>query len=105
MPRGPAHMLWVSSISSSVPCFWVSERSASWKPGSGAMMPMLVITGSVITQATSPGARACSSASTSLKSTTFVIAVASGTIGPIIPGTLMTSPKKSTTSVSSTEPW
>ncbi len=68
-------------------------------------MPMFVMTGSVMTHATSPGARAFSRASTSLKSMTLDIFVASGTMGPSMPGTLMSSPKKFTTSVSSTEPW
>ena len=65
-------MVCVSSISSSVPVSRVSRRSASWKPGSGSTMQQLVSTGSVMTQATSPGRQRLSSAGMSLNSTIFV---------------------------------
>ena len=68
-------------------------------------MPMLVITGSMSTAATSRGARAARSAATSLNSTTLVVCVGS-TCGPTLPGLAVGTPSGPTTTiVSSTLPW
>ena len=55
-PPGPALIVCVSSMISSVPVRSHAARSASWKPGSGRTMPMLVSAGSASTQATCPSA-------------------------------------------------
>lgn len=65
--------------------------SLSWYPGSGWMMPILVITGSISTAATSLSARAASRAAKSLNSTTFLV-VAGGTGGPMLPARAVTRP-------------
>ena len=70
-------MVWVSSMISSVPLSRVKRRRASWYPGSGRTIPMLVSAGSASTAATSPGASAASSASTSLKGTIRVVVAGS----------------------------
>jgi len=104
-PPGPAEMVWVSSMTSSVPCLRVSARSAAWKPGSGRTMPMLVMAGSASTQATSPVASSLSRASRSLNSTTRVV-TAGFTGGPMLPGRGPTRPSgPSVAKVSSTVPW
>ena len=68
-------------------------------------MPMFVIHGSISTAATSRGASAARSASTSLNSTTLVVCVGS-TCGPTLPGFDAGLPSAPTTTmVSSTVPW
>ena len=51
-PPGPALMVCVSSMMSSVPVPSHAARRPSWKPGSGRTMPMLVSAGSASTHAT-----------------------------------------------------
>jgi hypothetical protein len=68
-------------------------------------MPMFVKAGSASTQATSSFASSRSSASTSLNSTTRVVADGC-TGGPTLPGLGTTAPPSSRVAiVSSTEPW
>ena len=104
-PPTPALIVCVSSLTSSVPVSSQSSRTFSRKPACGGTMPMLVIHGSMSTQATSRGASAAPSASTSLNSTTLVVCVGS-TCGPTLPGLAIGSPSGPTTMiVSSTVPW
>ena len=92
----------VSSIASSVPCRRVSSRNPSWKPGSGSRNPAFVIAGSASTNATSPGASACSSASRSLNGTIRSCAVIS--LGrPVYSGRIR--PSSTIPSVGSRWPW
>ena len=74
-PPGPALIVCVSSMISSVPVRSQAARSASWKPGSGRTMPMLVSAGSASTHATCSSASSRSTASTSLNSHTRVVTV------------------------------
>ena len=94
IPPGPAHRVWVSSMTSRVPVRSQAARTASCHPGSGSTIPMFVIAGSMSTAATSPDARAASSAGTSLNGTTTVVA-SSGTGAPMLPRRETTRPSSS----------
>ena len=94
IPPGPAHSVWVSSMTSTVPVSSHAARTASCQPGSGSTMPMLVSAGSISTAAISRAASAARIAGTSLKATTTVV-VAGSTGGPMLPRRETTRPSSS----------
>ena len=104
-PPGPSEMVWVSSMSSSVPAARHARSTAARNPGSGSTMPMLVIAGSMMRTATSPCASPASTDAMSLNSAARVVSC-NGTGAPTLPGRSRVLPAgPSTARVSSTDPW